>query len=1643
MLKITQTFLFFILSIGLLTAQEFNNDWINYNQTYVKFKVVEDGLCRIDRNTLVGIDNGFITANPRNIQVFARGEEQAIYVHGENDFSFDSGDYIELYCQKNDGFLDRVMYDDPAEQNNPYHSMINDTIAYFITWENSPEQKKRYQTYSSANYASLPVLNQVKQKTLESFTNGFYEGQRTAHYSSGKGWFNASSFVYDAPTNETMDIPNRLAGANVKVNFSVCGAPNSAVSSVLNHHLKVHCNSIEKYDATYVGYEGVQSNFTFNSENINGNDLDLKFSANYELNGQVDRNTLAYVMLEYNRNLQFTGVSSTEFYIENVNESKQLNLSGWTNTPTVLYNIDGLKRTLLIQNSGQATSVIPPITSEEKIIISASDSIQRVTAIETVNFFNYRNLSNDPNYLMVFHKSLASSANHYAFYRKNQGHEVLLAEISDLYDQFAFGIEKHPVAIQDFVHFISEEYSTPKFLLLLGKSINSANVKNNASAFENCLVPTMGYPSSDVLITSKLNPDGIGPLVATGRISARNNNDLETYLKKVQEYETSEDGLWKKKGIHFGGGNYTSEQSLFKSYLNEYKQIYEDTLIGGEITTFLKNSSDPIQISVSDSVKILINSGVSQMTFFGHGSTSGFDQNIDGPENYNNAGKYPLILANSCHSGDIHLNTSYRTISEEWVLIANKGSIGFLADADLGYPTHLYQLAKSFYKSLSSNRYGYSIGEIIQESLQRYSSSDPMSLSVRKTVYDNTYHGDPAVVINSFAMPDLQIENSSIRFNPDPITTEVDSFELNIFYQNIGRAFVDTFLISIEREWPSGQKESYNLPQYGCLYDCNTKIMLAVDPLNGVGLNKLNVKIDYLSQIDELNELNNSVDLQFFIQSNDLLPIFPNEFAVVSKNNIKLKASSADVFSGDFNALFQIDTVDSFDSPFMQSQQVATNGGITEWTLPFVLSDSTVYFWKVSRQGTDRWRNSSFRYIEGETGWSQGHHHQFANDDYQFIDYYKESRDFKFITTPKTLLCENIGSVPGGLLPEVGFWIDGVGDNNSCGGASALNVVVIDPVTLQPWASDIFDYGHRQHPKCGSRNRPDFYFQFTTTDTTWVSMESLAEMIELVPDSFHILIYSLWNGNFKQLPEVTKQAVESLHPTSGFRNLENNLPYILYAKKGDIGLSKEVFGATTTEEISLSVDLPTNFNYGKILSSKIGPAKEWKSMHWQHFQNIDTKRTEIKIHAVDHLGNNSLLLGGFDQDSLNVLNLSSRIDAETYPYLRLEMFCKDSIDKVPTQLKSWSLLFDEAPETAIDIDDGYFFNKDTIEQGEEIVFSISTRNVSYVDMDSLKVSYFVKDDQNQVQLIESKKLRPHPSDDVIQDTVRFNTLSSRGTNSIWVEFNGLDSLTGEYDQLEQHHFNNLATKYFYVETDRTNPLLNVTFDGMYIMDGDIIAPKPEVLIKIKDENRFLALEDPDLVSIYLKAPNSEEEMKVNINDSLSNQQLYWTPSTLPDNTAEMLFTPQSLEDGMYTLRVGARDASFNESGQFDYKISFEVINKSTITEILNYPNPFSTSTQFVFTLTGAEVPDEIVIQIMTVTGKVVKEIDLTASSSLNIGRNITDYKWDGKDEYGDVLANGVYFYRVFVKMNGNEVEKSSNAATKFFKEGIGKMYIMR
>ncbi|HMW27722.1 MAG TPA: T9SS type A sorting domain-containing protein, partial [Ferruginibacter sp.] len=240
-----------------------------------------------------------------------------------------------------------------------------------------------------------------------------------------------------------------------------------------------------------------------------------------------------------------------------------------------------------------------------------------------------------------------------------------------------------------------------------------------------------------------------------------------------------------------------------------------------------------------------------------------------------------------------------------------------------------------------------------------------------------------------------------------------------------------------------------------------------------------------------------------------------------------------------------------------------------------------------------------------------------------------------------------------------------------------------------------------------------------------------------------------------------------------------------------------------------------------------------------------------------------------------------------------------------------------------------------------------------------------------------------------------------------------------------------------------NPLLDVTFDGVHILNRDIVSAKPHILINLKDESRFMALSDTALIKVQVRDLQNNTVRTYYFGDSLK-----FTPANLSNgnNTAVIDFLPYFPEEGEYELIVSGKDVVGNSAGALDYHISFQVITKAMISNMLNYPNPFTTSTAFVFTITGSEVPQNIRIQILTITGKIVREITKEELGPLHVGTNITEFKWDGTDMYGAKLANGVYLYRVITNLNGKSLDKyraDGDNTDKFFNKGYGKMVLIR
>ena len=120
-----------------------------------------------------------------------------------------------------------------------------------------------------------------------------------------------------------------------------------------------------------------------------------------------------------------------------------------------------------------------------------------------------------------------------------------------------------------------------------------------------------------------------------------------------------------------------------------------------------------------------------------------------------------------------------------------------------------------------------------------------------------------------------------------------------------------------------------------------------------------------------------------------------------------------------------------------------------------------------------------------------------------------------------------------------------------------------------------------------------------------------------------------------------------------------------------------------------------------------------------------------------------------------------------------------------------------------------------------------------------------------------------------------------------------------------------------------------------------------------------------------------------------------------------------------------------------------VIHSTSLSNVLPFPNPFQNSTRFLYTLTG-EVPDQFRIQITTISGQVVREIDKSELGDLRIGTHLTDFAWDGTDTYGDKLANGIYLYRIIAKNSkGEEYDKFETNTDAYFEKELGKIVLLR
>ncbi len=1645
-------------------AQTYGNEWINYSQFYYKIKIAQNGVYRIDSATLAAAGIPLSSINPKNFQIFNKGIQQYIYVEGESDNIFNSSDFIEFYAQKNDGSLDSLLYVNSNFVPNPYYSLINDTAVYFLTW-NGLTTNNRMLVDTASDFISYIPDNYFFKKAVTEFHNEYYEGATDnvggtdSRYTKAEGWF-GGVINLGGTGNYFVSTPNIYStGPNARIQTVVLGASKNSLLSP-DHQLQIVCNSTMLVDTTFTGYEA--NRFTYavplttlvsGSNSFNFTSVTSTFTSN--------RTVVSYIDVKYPHTVDLEGSSNFTMYVpENLGQPKTFFMfTNFNTSGTIhLYDLTNAKRIKVFSDGTLDSVLIANNSAEKKCYITSDGFISSITTMQpvspTAQFVDYTSTAADSAFVIVTNKVLMSSASSYQAYRSSAAggfHNVIVADIDQLYDQFAYGIIKSPLSIRGFSNYLVNTLPTkPSNLFLLGKSYHMVIARTDPTYYPLDLVPSFGNPSSDNLLTSSITSGSIVPVIPVGRLAAKTTTDVADYLQKVTDYESQVPAEWMKHVLHFGGGTSSFEQINFQNYLNSYETTIEDTLFGGEVSSFFKTSSSPISINTSDTLEQFMNEGVSLMTFFGHASGSGFDLSIDDIDSYNPiAGHYPFMLANGCYSGDIH--STELTTSEDYVIKANKGMIGYLASVSLGVPYALDKYSSEFYRQTALSNYGKSVGSTIKNIItleEPFALIDPIRMA---NCNEMTLHGDPAIVINAHQKPDYAITNSDVYFD---LTQVSDSIRIYVVRTNLGRATGDSIFTQAYRTFPDGSNQTYLSFSLAPQFKDTVLIKIPWDFSKDIGLNKVRITLDYFNRVDELNEMNNvTTDINFIINGGDVVPVYPYEFAIIPKDTITLKASTADMFAPLRNYVFQIDTTDTFNSPFMQSSfPISSIGGVITWKPPFSFNPLTVYYWRVSPDSTSvtsgyKWRESSFQYIPNKRGWEQAHFFQFKNDGYQFVNFNRPMRRFDFVNDIKNLQCKN-GIYPYINWVDIGYKINGSAKYVWSFTIPGFTFAVFNPISGDNWESiatgpPLYESQYGSVTFENTPGKRDNAFDFNENDS--VNRLKITNFINsVIPTGYNVLAYSQGFHSIPSYENSVYTAFESLG-AGQIRTVPSQRSYILFGTKGAaIGSAAEVIGDSLNSILQFDTTIVSNWNEGSISSPVIGPALTWDSLSWkQHHIDGASTYDSIYVKLIGIMADGSEdTLADFNSTQVDIPNLSTYANAAIYPNIRLVAYMKDDTLNTPPQIERWQVIYTPVPEAAINPVLGYSAI-DSVQEGDNVTIQLPIQNISeYVFADSLLITYWIEDANSINHPLPSKlKKNGFAPNEMIFDTINVNTEGYPGVNALWVEVNPvtpIDTLDLPKTQLEQYHFNNIVRIPFNTSTDRVNPLLDVTFDGIHILNSDIVSSKPNILIQLKDENQFLALNDTNDFKIFIQSPSASVPVRIFFGSILT-----FTPAVLPNNSCKLNYTPVLYEDGKYQLIVQAKDKSDNQSGAIDYKIHFEVINKATITEVMNYPNPFSTATHFVFTLTGSEVPTYFKIQILTITGKVIREITNDELGLLHVGRNITDYAWDGKDEFGDQLANGVYLYRVVTTLRGDDIEKRESGADQYFKKGFGKMYLIR
>ena len=669
------TVLFFFFS--LIIYSQVNNS-VLANGSWFKFSVDTTGVFKIDKTLLQQIGISTNNLNPKKIHIYGNGgnllpefngdfryddlQENAIYIEGEEDNSFDANDYILLYAKGPHSWEVDINTNNVSHKQNIY----SDKAYYFITVNDN--NGKRIQSASSVTGSPVTQLTSFNDYI-------FYENETTNLFAAGRKWLGED---FSVENQQTFQLPFPNSVQNEPLNIKVRAVAVSGITS----SMQVNVNSQDLFN---LNFGAISSGSTLasdraGSESITNSSAIVDVSLNYNNGGNPSAR--AY--------LDFIEVSGKKQLIAGNFQFSFRSFEAANTSGIVEYQIQNSQNIFQIWEVSDPTNVSNIANESSSTIFSFKvngGDLKEYIAIHQNDFYIPEAVSNarvenqnlhalkDINYLLITSNEFVEQAQRIANYHiENSGLTAKVVILDEIYNEFSSG-SKDITGIRDFIKHIYETNSTDdaklKYVCFFGDA--SYDYKDRIIANNN-IVPVYLSDQSYNLASSYVTDDFFGMLensegtmssshsidVATGRIPVSTQQQATDVVDKIlRDYNVDSFGDWRNTvtlladdidansdiSIQPGVEIIADDIKVNKPVFNINK-IYADAYVQ-------QNSSGGERYpTVKAAITTAIETGTLVFDYFGHGGEDGFAQErfLDIPQvkGFDNENTLPLFITVTC-----------------------------------------------------------------------------------------------------------------------------------------------------------------------------------------------------------------------------------------------------------------------------------------------------------------------------------------------------------------------------------------------------------------------------------------------------------------------------------------------------------------------------------------------------------------------------------------------------------------------------------------------------------------------------------------------------------------------------------------------------------------------------------------------------------------------------------------------------------------------------------------------------------------------------------------------------------------------------------------------------------------------------------